>query len=247
MKMNRVKSSLLKSGLCVFSFSISLLCQKTPVLSATVSSSSSTLQSVGIVNDFDKISVILDGILKLWGIVAPVGRALQPEDFTTIKSARLLIACVNGICDKDESQSNSLVSINKRTVEKTGQVSSIASISGALTQTSIGKNPACVGDTFVDGLSPIKCEKNVKAVGKPGEVFVKNVTASAFGLVYDGRGGRLLMDGAESMDEVYRSREIPEPTSIISLLSLGILGAGATIKRKVKRSHSTEKEPSNVG
>jgi hypothetical protein len=245
MKMNRVKSSLLKSGLCVFSFSISLLCQKTPVLSATVSSSSSTLQSVGIVNDFDKISVILDGILKLWGIVAPVGRALQPEDFTTIKSARLLIACVNGICDKDESQSNSLVSINKRTVEKTGQVSSIASISGALTQTSIGKNPACVGDTFVEGLSPIKCEKNVKAVGKPGEVFVKNVTASAFGLVYDGRGGRLLMDGAESMDEVYR--EIPEPTSTLSLLSLGILVAGATLKRKVKRSHSLEKEPSNVG
>lgn len=245
--MNRVKSSLLKSGLCVFSFSISLLCQKNPVLSATVSSSSSTLQSVGIVNDFDKISVILDGILKLWGIVAPVGRPLQPEDFTTIKSARLLIACVNGICDKDESQSNSLVSINKRTVEKTGQVSSIASISGALTQTSIGKNPACVGDIFVDGLSPIKCEKNVKAVGKPGEVFVKNVTASAFGLVYDGRGGRLLMDGAESMDEVYRSREIPEPTSTLSLLSLGILGAGATLKRKVKRSHSTEKEPNNVG
>jgi hypothetical protein len=40
---------------------------------------------------------------------------------------------------------------------------------------------------------------------------------------------------------------IPEPTSTLSLLSLGILGAGATLKRKVKRSHSTEKEPSNVG
>jgi len=35
---------------------------------------------------------------------------------------------------------------------------------------------------------------------------------------------------------------IPEPTSTLSLLSLGILGAGATLKRKVKRSHSTEKE-----
>jgi len=53
------------------------------------------------------------------------------------------------------------------------------------------------------------------------------------------------MDGAESMDEVYR--EIPEPTSTLSLLSLGILVAGATLKRKVKRSHSLEKEPSNVG
>jgi hypothetical protein len=40
---------------------------------------------------------------------------------------------------------------------------------------------------------------------------------------------------------------VPEPTSTLSLLSLGILGAGATLKRKVKRSHSTEKEPSNVG
>ncbi|NCR42260.1 MAG: PEP-CTERM sorting domain-containing protein [Microcystis aeruginosa W13-11] len=38
-----------------------------------------------------------------------------------------------------------------------------------------------------------------------------------------------------------------EPTSTLGLLSLGILGAGATLKRKVKRSHSTEKEPSNVG
>lgn len=40
---------------------------------------------------------------------------------------------------------------------------------------------------------------------------------------------------------------IPEPSSILGVLSLGILGAGATIKRKVKRSHSLEKEPSNVG
>ena len=39
----------------------------------------------------------------------------------------------------------------------------------------------------------------------------------------------------------------PEPTSTLSLLSLGILGAGATIKRKVKRYHSTEKETTNVG
>jgi hypothetical protein len=39
----------------------------------------------------------------------------------------------------------------------------------------------------------------------------------------------------------------PEPTSTLSLLSLGILGAGATLKRKVKRSHSLEKEPNNVG
>jgi hypothetical protein len=40
---------------------------------------------------------------------------------------------------------------------------------------------------------------------------------------------------------------IPEYSSPLSLLSLGILGAGVTLKRKVKRSHSTEKEPTNVG
>ena len=34
---------------------------------------------------------------------------------------------------------------------------------------------------------------------------------------------------------------IPEPTSTLSLLSLGILGAGATLKRKVKGSNSIEK------
>jgi hypothetical protein len=34
---------------------------------------------------------------------------------------------------------------------------------------------------------------------------------------------------------------IPEPSSILGVLSLGILGAGATLKRKVKRSNSLEK------
>lgn len=40
---------------------------------------------------------------------------------------------------------------------------------------------------------------------------------------------------------------IPEPTSTLSILSLGILGAGATLKRKVKRTHSLEKEPTKLG
>ncbi len=39
---------------------------------------------------------------------------------------------------------------------------------------------------------------------------------------------------------------VPEPTSTLTLLSLGILGAGVTLKRKVKRSHSLKKEPTNV-
>ncbi len=39
---------------------------------------------------------------------------------------------------------------------------------------------------------------------------------------------------------------VPEPTSILSLLSLGILGAGATLKRKLKPSNSIEKETIKV-
>lgn len=40
---------------------------------------------------------------------------------------------------------------------------------------------------------------------------------------------------------------VPEPASTLSLLSLGILGAGATLKRKLKRTHSIEKETTKVG
>ena len=39
----------------------------------------------------------------------------------------------------------------------------------------------------------------------------------------------------------------PEPTSILGLFSLGIIGAGATIKRQVKRNHSIEKETTEIG
>ncbi len=41
--------------------------------------------------------------------------------------------------------------------------------------------------------------------------------------------------------------QTPEPTSILGLFSLGIIGAGATIKREVKRNHSIEKETTEIG
>lgn len=41
--------------------------------------------------------------------------------------------------------------------------------------------------------------------------------------------------------------QVPEPTSTLGLLSLGIIGAGATIKRQVKRNHSIEKETTKIG
>ena len=42
-------------------------------------------------------------------------------------------------------------------------------------------------------------------------------------------------------------KPIPEPTSTLSLLSLGILGAASTLKRKLKPSQSTEKETTKIG
>jgi hypothetical protein len=40
---------------------------------------------------------------------------------------------------------------------------------------------------------------------------------------------------------------VPDPSSILSLLALGTLGAGATLKRQLKPSKSTEKETTKVG
>lgn len=39
---------------------------------------------------------------------------------------------------------------------------------------------------------------------------------------------------------------VPEPSSTLSLLSLGVLGVGATLKRKIKRTNSIEKEPTKI-
>ncbi|MCP2728832.1 PEP-CTERM sorting domain-containing protein [Symplocastrum sp. BBK-W-15] len=40
---------------------------------------------------------------------------------------------------------------------------------------------------------------------------------------------------------------IPEPSSTLSLLALGTLGAASTLKRKLKTSKYPEKEPTKVG
>jgi hypothetical protein len=42
-------------------------------------------------------------------------------------------------------------------------------------------------------------------------------------------------------------KPVPEPTSTLSLLALGTLGAASTIKHKLKPSKSTEKETTKVG
>ena len=42
------------------------------------------------------------------------------------------------------------------------------------------------------------------------------------------------------------SRTVPEPTSTLSLLAFGTLGAASTLKRKLKSSRSSEKETTQV-
>ncbi|UZO77969.1 MULTISPECIES: PEP-CTERM sorting domain-containing protein [Microcystis] len=57
-----------------------------------------------------------------------------------------------------------------------------------------------------------------------------------------------IIDLPVDVEVVYtRLIQVPEPTSTLGLLSLGIIGAGATIKRQVKRNHSIEKETTEIG
>ncbi|TRT54223.1 MAG: PEP-CTERM sorting domain-containing protein [Microcystis aeruginosa Ma_QC_C_20070703_M131] len=47
-------------------------------------------------------------------------------------------------------------------------------------------------------------------------------------------------------DGYVRIELIPEPSSILSLLALGTLGAASTFKRKLKPSKSSEKETTKI-
>jgi hypothetical protein len=49
------------------------------------------------------------------------------------------------------------------------------------------------------------------------------------------------------VDDPDLCKTVPEPTSTLSLLALGTLGAASTIKRQLKPSKSTEKETTKVG
>jgi hypothetical protein len=52
--------------------------------------------------------------------------------------------------------------------------------------------------------------------------------------------------GSEDYTASFKVIKTPEPTSILSLLALGTLGAASTLKRKLKPSKSTEKETTKV-
>jgi|LakMenEpi03Aug12_release.lakeMendotaPanAssembly.Ray.scaffolds.fasta_scaffold599575_1 hypothetical protein len=53
--------------------------------------------------------------------------------------------------------------------------------------------------------------------------------------------------GSNNPTKVMIIKSVPEPTSTLSLLALGTLGAASTLKRKLKSSQSTEKETTKIG
>ena len=57
----------------------------------------------------------------------------------------------------------------------------------------------------------------------------------------------LLNNGISQGEVSADGKKVPEPTSTLSLLALGTLGAASTLKRKLKSSQSTEKETTKVG
>jgi hypothetical protein len=71
------------------------------------------------------------------------------------------------------------------------------------------------------------------AFATPEDQFV------GFSIIAEGTTG-----SEEQLSEV---KCVPEPSTILSLLSLGTLGAVSTLKRKLKPSQSTEKETTKVG
>ena len=177
--------------------------------------------------------IVQDILENVVGIIIPEDRPLMPEDFSTIKSALILVACADGQCQKPFSVSNNgtSVSIARTKVSKTGKYGSMASIDGELKQT-LFNNPACVGNLRREGRNAIECSMTANAANRPGEIFVANTSALAFGLLYDGEDAILLRAGKEDEGEIYR--EVPEPTSTLSLLTLGTLGAVGLLRRKRK-------------
>jgi hypothetical protein len=56
----------------------------------------------------------------------------------------------------------------------------------------------------------------------------------------------VLLAGTRVAEVVVDTISIPEPTSTLSFLALGTLGAGATLKRKLKSSKSSEKDNTKI-
>ncbi len=87
-------------------------------------------------------------------------------------------------------------------------------------------------------LAPFSLTFDTSITLNSGETYTSNIAAltTSSGIIFNGNGFIGVSDVTT-----------PEPTSTLGLFSLGIIGAGATIKRQVKRNHSIEKETTKIG
>ncbi|NCS77040.1 MAG: PEP-CTERM sorting domain-containing protein [Microcystis aeruginosa K13-07] len=66
-------------------------------------------------------------------------------------------------------------------------------------------------------------------------------------IVVDLTDGTQVTTSVTSANFSLSPQAVPEPTSILSLLALGTLGAASTLKRQIKSSKPSEKETTKVG
>jgi hypothetical protein len=233
------------------------LTNSTISLGATLSSSSTDTISTqntgliipGIIVNLPQIKAAVETFLISLGIPIPQNRALREEDFTTIRAAGFAIVCADSQCTQQVRKSNNADIDFKLDKSIRGRYGSVAQLSGILEQV-VGTNNLCINGLFQDemplGEREKYCKQKVEAANRDGEILVAETNASYYGFVYDGEDGILLEGADEDLGEIRKTIPISEPTSILSLLALGTLGAASTLKRKLKPSQSTEKETTKV-
>jgi hypothetical protein len=201
---------------------------------------------LGIVENFPQIKTAVENFLTDIGVTIPQNRTLNESDFINFKAIGFAITCADSVCTQQVRKSNNAdinFDLNK---SKKGRYGSIAQVSGTLVQTT-GNNDLCINEEYLDETTPAnraKCKSKVEAANRSGDIFVAKTNASYFGFVYDGENGTLLQAGDEDSGEIYKSSKptfTPEPASILSLLTLGTLGAGSTLLRKQKQKKSISK------
>ena len=98
-----------------------------------------------------------------------------------------------------------------------------------------------IGSETPDGLTPIAFAFDPATAGLDLIFDINNSLSfmSGEGFTYEGTS-------PSSFLTLESTSSVPEPTSILSLLALGTLGAASTLKRKLKNSKSTEKETKKV-
>jgi hypothetical protein len=104
---------------------------------------------------------------------------------------------------------------------------------------------AALGRDPASGTTYIGCPNT--AFGNDNMLYAVDLTTGASVLSNALTGVTSSISGFSVAGEPSILKPVPEPTSTLSLLALGTLGAASTIKHKLKPSKSTEKETTKVG